>query len=131
MRSDWDGPLGENDPDDNCVIPQAIMNLHNPVEMRAYDLSGMGPGDDACLEVAHNPDNGEDDIADRLLDSDNHHTCNTVPTLPTKVWKLSLAEFRKRLIIHFDIAYQRHEIKWPSIKKQTSYQPPPEGQSAL
>ena len=30
------------------------------------------------------------------------------------VRKLSLAEFRKRLIVHFDIAYHRGEVKWPT-----------------
>jgi hypothetical protein len=120
--SDWDGALEEHDPEDYNVIPQAIMNLHNPVAMRTYDLSGMGPGSDATGDFDEN-ENNSDNCGNNHVDNNNHaqHLC-IPPTVPTKVWKIPLVEFRKRLIIHFDIAYQRHEIKWPSIKKPLSLQ---------
>jgi hypothetical protein len=111
--SDWDGPLGEHDPDDFAVIPRAIMNLHNPVAMRSYDLSGMGPGADTVLAADTNNSNVSEDIP---LDEahNNNSTSNSGATL---VRSLSLAEFRRRLIIHFAIAYRRREIRWPTVPK--------------
>ncbi len=95
MNSAWNGPLGEHNPEDDCVIPQAICNLHNPVSMRTHDLSGMG-----------------NTYADGILDNASHseHNENETPeqtAVPIVVRNLSLVEFRKRLIKHFDIAYQQ------------------------
>jgi hypothetical protein len=115
-ESDWNGALGEHDPDDNHVVPRAIMNLHNPVAMRTYDLSGMGPGSDAIFEDAHNPDCG--DASSDYVDHSFDNSDSTGTTAPTAVRKLPLVEFRKRLITHFDIAYQRREIKWPSSARK-------------
>jgi hypothetical protein len=106
--SDGDGgPLGEHDADDFRVIPQALLNLHNPEAMRAYDLSGMGPGADVLQEDQQ-----------EIFAEDN----NSLPVTMDEqdavnegiqvVRNLSLVEFRKRLITHFDIAFHRNEINW-------------------
>jgi hypothetical protein len=64
IDSEWDGPLGEHHPEDNCIIPQAICNIHNPVAMRTFDLSGMGPGSD--IDEADNVyDNTQDNPSHR------------------------------------------------------------------
>jgi hypothetical protein len=45
----------------------------------------------------------------------NDTTSNAVATL---VQSLSLSDFRRQLIVHFDIAYRRREIKWPTVPKK-------------
>ena len=41
----WDGEMGQHDEEDFGVLPAAIRDLNNPVAMRNYDQSGMGPDD--------------------------------------------------------------------------------------
>jgi hypothetical protein len=41
--------MGHYKEEDFGVLSTAIWNLNNPVAMRSYDLSGMGPGSDAIL----------------------------------------------------------------------------------
>jgi hypothetical protein len=54
------------------------MNLHNPVAMRTYDLSGMRPGSDAIVEDTHNPDCGNATSSDYLDHSfDNSDSTGT------------------------------------------------------
>ena len=113
MQGGWDGEMGQYDDEDFAVLPAAIRNLNNPVAMRSYDLSGMGPGSDAILADGEELENYvEESIA---VDVDNSRDDNQVEL----VRKLSLAEFRQRLIIHFDIAYHREEVRWPTKKGRT------------
>ena len=131
VHSDWDGPLGEHNPEDYNVIPQAILNLHNPVAMRAYDLSGMGPGSDTFY--VDNCDNNDSHAFSHNNDTSNcTASIDTTQAAPIVLRNLPLAEFRKRLIKHFDISYQRRQIKWPSsAKKHTSTNiVEPEGETA-
>ena len=121
MNSDWDGPLGEHSAEDHGIIPQAIRNLHNPVAMRSYDLSGMGPGSDTFfsdIETENVYANGVDNASHQHQHNEN--TTAEQAVVPTVVRNLSLSEFRKRLIMHFDIAYQRREVKWPSARSRSS-----------
>jgi hypothetical protein len=114
IDSKWDGPLGEHHPEDNCIIPQAICNIHNPVAMRTFDLSGMGPG--SGIDEADNVyDNAQDNPSHRSNQGNDDKAKEQAAVLMA-IRNLSLADFRKRLITHFDIAYQRREIKWPSAK---------------
>ncbi|KAI2490063.1 Plant transposon protein [Fragilaria crotonensis] len=105
VNSDWDGPLGEHSPEDDYIIPQAIRNLHNPVAMRTYDLSGMGPGSD--IEEAENSYDVRVDNPSHSSNPENDHESEEEEqaAVPIVVRNLSLADFRKRLITHFDIAY--------------------------
>ncbi|KAI2507621.1 Plant transposon protein [Fragilaria crotonensis] len=116
VDSEWDGPLGEHSPEDDCVIPQAIRNLHNPVAMRTYDLSGMGPGSDTFPDTIACAD-GTAVLDDNTSDNQEHSNDDVLiaeqADVPVGVRNLSLVEFRKRLITHFDIAYHRRQIKWP------------------
>lgn len=116
--SQWNKALGEPDPKDYHVIPQGTtMNLQNPVAFRMYDLSGMGPGKDATGDIVATitiPDNSDANAYILRYNNDvvdnNLKRLYTPRSIPTKVWKIPLVEFRKRLIIHFNIAYQRHKI---------------------
>jgi hypothetical protein len=72
--------------------------------MQSYDLSGMGPGMDTMLADINNSYVADNITLDEVQNNDA--TSNAVATL---VRSLSLAEFRRRLIVHFDIVYRRHE----------------------
>ncbi len=125
MNSDWNTPLREHNPEDDCVIPQAICNLHNPVSMRTHDLSGMGPGSDTLPDVVEE----ENTYADGIVDDASHseHNENETPeqtAVSIVVRNLSLVELRKRLIKHFDIAYQQRQIKWPSARSRSNTRVP-------
>jgi len=105
--------MGQHDEEAFGVLPVVVRNLNNPVAMRSYDNSAMGPGSDAILT--------DEELAEYLEeasqvseDDDNTSTILAGSDHVQLVRKLSLAEFRKRLIVHFDIAYQRGEVKWPT-----------------
>ena len=79
--------------------------------MRSHDNSAMGPGNDAILtdeELAEYLDKTSQVSEDDDDISNIHAGSDHVPL----VRKLSLAELRKRLIVHFDVAYQQGEVKW-------------------
>ena len=89
--------------------PEPIRRLHTPVAARNYDLSGMGAGDDRVP-----PDNSSNaqqhpatNAAQRLGEVVTHDDDIQV------VRNLTLNYFRSKLVTHFDIAYKRHEVKWP------------------
>jgi DDE superfamily endonuclease len=110
----WDGEMGQHDDEDFDVLPAAIRDLNNPVEMRNYDQSGMGPGSDAILTDEELADCVEEMSQQATDDDTSTSILAGSPDHVQLVRKLSLAEFRKRLIVHFDIAYNRGEVKWPT-----------------
>ena len=121
MMGGWDGEMGQHDEEDLGALPLAIRNLNNPVAMRSYNQSEMGPGSDAILtdeelaeylEEASQVTEDDDDTSNILAGSDHVQL----------VRKLSLDEFRKRLTVHFDIAYQRGEVKWPTKNGMEEYE---------
>jgi hypothetical protein len=95
IDSKWDGPLGEHHPEDNCIIPQAVRNIHNPLAIRTFDF----------LEWVQ-----EVTLMKWTMFTT---TTETIPgtaaikkMIPIAFRNLSLADFRKRfLITHFNIAY--------------------------
>jgi hypothetical protein len=99
VQGSWDGEMGQYDEEDFAVLPAAIRNLNNPIAMRSYDLSGMGPGSDAILTDCDELESY--DLEERIAVGNDNSTDDQVEL----VRKLSLAKFRQRLIIHFDIAY--------------------------
>ena len=50
------------------------------------------------------------------VDNDITSCSDHVDDQVESVRKLSLAELQKRLIVHFDIACQQGEVKWPTKK---------------
>jgi hypothetical protein len=105
VSSDWEGELGEHDEEDVARnLPAAIANLHSPAERRRYDTSGMSFGDDVEMDDLENVTQPDASMnVDEMEDSDGVRI----------VRNLSLAFFRARLIEHFDIRWQRHELVWP------------------
>lgn len=77
--------------------------------MHGYDQSGMGAGsDDGFL-----PLDSVDEVGKDINSSEASHSC---------VRKMKLADFKARLIEHFDILWEKNQIKWPS---RTGSEPPP------
>ncbi len=62
-----------------------------------YDLSNMGPGEDAVGEIYHG-DRGEEEEMEHGL------------TMPVN--SMSLVYFRRQLVVHFLIMFARNLIKW-------------------
>jgi hypothetical protein len=112
VRSDWEGSLGYHNAYD--VVNHATRNfplgrLQTNNQRRRYDASGVGRGSDGdadAPDLGSNDDNNDENIVaeDPPVGSDGIRY----------VRKLSMDYFRKRLVEHFDILYQRNEIKWPS-----------------
>ncbi len=96
--SDWDGPMGDNDFAGGLRegIPNSIARLSTNLDPRNYDLSGMGPGEEDHLDVEM--------VSEVVVNQ----------TVRSSVSDLSLAEFRSRLVKHFDIKFHSNEIVWPS-----------------
>ena len=97
------------DNEDTDNLPFSIQKLVNPSTRRSSDVSGMGHGNDADL------DNNDDDSFDDEVDND-------IPITPDEdgyviIQNLSLNQFRKKLIIHFNIAFKQNKVKWPQRNK--------------
>jgi len=112
LPSDWEGDLGDHEAEDveRIPVPNAIRRLNNPAAVRAYDTSGMGAGDDR---------QNDDDTPDLnlLFSVVANVQRETSMDGSIVVHKLSREAFRKKLITHFDIAFQRREIQWPRRNK--------------
>jgi hypothetical protein len=117
IPSDWAGELGRFDGDDTYLatnlIPMAIQRLNDPDAIRNYDTSSAGIGEDfvaqrAVQDAAVNLDTVDDSSNSTILEQ------IVVNDEAVVVRNLSMKQFRQRLVTHFDIAFQRREIRWPS-----------------
>jgi hypothetical protein len=118
-------------PGDLDDIPTALQRLANPVAARDNGIvtvdgeTRMGGATSRVgeqeAEVQCPPNICDDvDLEEGLVhDVPNHG-------IPIKVRNLSLDDFRRRLVVHFDIAFKRNEVKWPrrtgKCKEQHSMQ---------
>ena len=103
-RSDWEGELGQHDSQDVHFIPTAIDRLLNPAEARNYDTSGIGPGDDRSTASSVVAEEDEDEAAVAVVAPDGRRV----------VRRMTMKVFRAKLVTHFDIAFKRQEIRWPT-----------------
>ena len=100
VGSDWDGPMGRSDFEGvREDIPYSIARLSTNLDPRNYDLSGMGPGVDVV--------GGINDFAARESEE------RVRQQLRSSISNMSLTEFRRRLIVHFDILFKENKIVWP------------------
>ena len=93
---------------------QHYLSAQNPRDalagMHGYDQSVMGAGsEDGVPPLASVKELDEDSITSVL-----NHTC---------VRKMKLDDFKARLIEHFDILWEKNEMKWPSWTRSEA--PPP------
>ena len=98
-----------NDNDDMETLPYSIRKLVNPNTNRTTDISGMGNGNDVDSEVEddNSSEDDEDDNTPITQDEDGY----------IKLRDLSLNQFRKKLIMHFNIAFKQNKVKWPQRNK--------------
>jgi len=103
VESDWTGEMGNHDFVFEGKVPDQVSRLVGNLDPR-YDASGLGAGTDVA--EAHPIDLDTEDVDDESV--------NFVEGEVRVVKNLSLGYFRKKLVEHFDIKWQRNEIKWPS-----------------
>ena len=116
VASEWEGSLGDHDVNE---ISRAVLNLHNPVDVRNYDLIGLGVGSD--VHFPHDDDNSIVMMETEVLCNDEVPMSGVVQQLhPRRVQSvrlLTLNDFRSRLIVHFNIAFQKNEVRWPRCRR--------------
>ena len=106
---DWLGKLGENDfKHDEEQAPAVFDRLMNNLNIRNYDLSGMGPG----LDVTETQMDVEDDDNENDLEMPALREGEIV-----EVRKLPLAYFRRKLVQHFNILFESGDLIWPRQKQ--------------
>ena len=79
-------------------VPFALRRLNNPAAVRM----GLGTPSEETYDVDNMPVRGT-------------HQINN-DTLSTNVLNLDHEEFRKKLITHFDVLFQKRKISWPTRK---------------
>ncbi len=100
--SNWEGELGGLDFDHlPSSIPNAIARLSANLDLRNYDESGMGPGENVVDECKAN-DIGRD---------------NGIVGFETSVKNFLLPFFHRQLVDHFTIMFQLKKIKWPQNRR--------------
>ncbi|KAG7365255.1 plant transposon protein [Nitzschia inconspicua] len=102
-NSDWSGNLGELNEHNMPNALQTLLTLNNMSTVN-YDTSGMGQGNHP------QPHEGDEDVAvhhGRVIRDD---------TGAIIVREMSTEQFRRRLVVHFDIAFKRKELCWPTAR---------------
>jgi hypothetical protein len=109
VPSSWEGELGQYDMDDIEFIPEHIRDRPSTEALRHYDSSNTllhhGGDDDDCDNANPVVNAGTPTIEEPLPPPSAGQVCI--------VRKLTNEQFRSRLVEHFNILYQKNEIKWP------------------
>ena len=107
LSSQWEEGINcdYNVEDDMDDMPYSIQRLINPVTRRVEDISGMGRGNDI------------DEDNNNIEEEDSNSVAPETEDGYIKVNQLSMNEFRRRLITHFNIAFKQNIVKWPSRNK--------------
>jgi DDE superfamily endonuclease len=108
VPSDWEGPLGENDPDEmRRMAPLAIRRLANPQEFgsQQHEIQSREP-------VPLVPPTQDDDS----VDSSVCVPCTQDGLVPVN--SLTYTDFRQRLVTHFDIQWRQNKVVWPRSHKE-------------
>ena len=94
------------------LLPSKRLNVTCP-DARTFDSSGMGPGEDSDPGVTH------DGLLLPVVAAINSNV--TAPDGTRVVHHLSLDFFRCKLVEHFNILWQKGDVKWPesSTRKPT------------
>ena len=105
VRSNWEGNLGHHEHLDTLSHVSFAIQRTNVLcpDARNFDSSGMGAGDDG------NGGDLTDNYVPPAAIDDNLTTVDGVRV----VRHLSLNFFRSKLVEHFDIRWQQHDIEWP------------------
>lgn len=112
VLADWQGEMGNhNSSDVRRHVPFSVRRLTED-ELRGYDTSGMGVGDDESIVESPSSTNNDGDSTD----TDSTPNLGATPNVGVvrRVRDLSLDYFRERLVEHFDIQFKNNRIKWPT-----------------
>jgi hypothetical protein len=130
VASGWEGSLGDHNVNE---ISRAILNLHNQVDVQNYDLSGLRAGNNIRIPHHTTPSSQHDEHIndddsfivemEQILCEDHVVQIPGVQLHPVvqSVRLLSLDDFRSRLVVHFNIAFQRNEVRWPRCRRDTPH----------
>lgn len=105
----WTGPAGDVD---LAEVPDAVRRLINApsdAELSSFDTGGAGFGSDRDVDLEPAP----------LVECVFEHA----PDGAIIVHRLNMNEFRRRLIVHFSIAFQRRELAWPKARMKNTEAP--------
>ena len=94
--------------DDYDELPFSVQRLINPATQRIGDLSGMKYGNDCNVERNNTDNNDNEDTENIVLADEDGYI---------KLQDLTMDQFRKRLIIHFNIAFSKKKLVWPTRNK--------------
>jgi len=119
--SDWEGEMGNDDVDD-CQrhAPFAVRRLNNP-QLKTFGSREHENNDCENILLSkergdnENMDDEEDDMDGDLETNERFHEDGSVC-----INSLSHFEFRKRLVVHFDILHRQNRVRWPTRKKTTT-----------
>jgi hypothetical protein len=101
--SPWETDMGMHNPHDCNTRNFAMHRLMNPADFSRLDHSALGRGNDAPEPTPEDPD---DVITRKGKTYPKGHQGVRV------VRELDFDYFRERLVEHFDILFQRNQIKW-------------------
>ncbi|KAG7341033.1 hypothetical protein IV203_022984 [Nitzschia inconspicua] len=101
--SDYVSSLGTMNEEGMPVGVRALFSRNN-ISTTNYDSSGMGRGNKSFED--------EEVEADEAFQG--HIEKDSTGAIIVR--KLSMKQFRERLIVHFDIAFKRKEIQWPGAR---------------
>ena len=108
VASEW-----EMEADSTQDLPFALRRLITPGTNRNFDISGFGSGND----MATSTDSVTTVTSEVERRNDSRVASNNTSFC---VNDMSLSYFRTKLIRHFNIAFQREEVKWPRrLKRDT------------
>jgi hypothetical protein len=108
IASNWQGNLGLYDEANIPCIPRPIYCLNNPKASCNYDTSSSGldkdfSGQQSTCRAPYQPPIAAN-VHQEILAVDGSHA----------VYSLTLNQFHDKLACHFNIAFKKREIQWPS-----------------
>jgi hypothetical protein len=103
--SDWLGDLGTLAASD---MPEPMRRLltNNAIPLENYDASAMGKGNDAGIEEEADEEDNEEEVFQGSVVVDEASKAIVVR-------KMSMLQYRQRLVTHFDICFKKKELHWP------------------
>ena len=120
VQSPWEGELGMFHPEDLELIPEHIRNRLSPIDLESYyDLSHSGTIMTTTVDNVGVDDDEDEEAAvsaattRRMIPTIEEPLPSATSGVPRLVRKLSNKQFRDCLVEHFDILFQKNEIKWP------------------
>lgn len=132
VPTDWEGNLGNHHDKDveRYASNFALRRLNGASQsLGAFDLSGVGFGNDYKWDNVRDHDNDNDNDLDEYNDNDytnndnineNDVDNNNVNTKRIKkLIQMKRNTFRDYLIDHFDSRFQKKQLKWPTRIKAT------------